>query len=270
VGALLVVAIGLASVGTLDRAQGDPPPPATATSGPATTTTEAPAASTSSAPPTDQGLVVTSVVDGDTVRLSDGRTVRLAQVDAPETSACYGSESTATLRRLVEGKTVTLRRPDDAPKRDRYGRTLGELLLDGISADEELIRVGAAEWYEQFAHEDEELAHRLSAAEQEAVAEGRGLWTACRSSVRPHVTAPTTSTTSVPTPPAVQSFVGTAAGAGSCHPGYPDDCIPPGPPDLDCGSPSVRRRVHVDHAHGDPHAFDRDRDGWGCESYGAP
>ena len=211
--------------------------------------------------------VVTAVVDGDTVRLDDGRQVRLGQVDAPERHECYGSQSTQALRELVEAKTVTLRRPDDAPTMDRYGRTLAELYVDGNSADEELIRRGAAEWYEQYAHEDADLARRLQAAEGEAAAEKRGLWATCADGVTPPpVTSPSTT---LPAPrPLFGAGSGADADASTCHPGYPDDCIPPGPPDLDCGSASIRRRVHVDHASGDPHRFDADKDGWGCESYG--
>jgi len=49
----------------------------------------------------------------------------------------------------------------------------------------------------------------------------------------------------------------------SCDPSYPDVCIPPYPPDLDCGEiPYSNFRVVGD----DPHGFDRDKDGIGCES----
>lgn len=44
---------------------------------------------------------------------------------------------------------------------------------------------------------------------------------------------------------------------------YPDVCIPRYPPDLDCGEVSFRRfRVLPP----DPHGFDRDGDGVGCET----
>jgi len=47
-----------------------------------------------------------------------------------------------------------------------------------------------------------------------------------------------------------------------CHPSYPDVCIPPPPPDLDCRDIPYRRfRVLPP----DPHRFDRDGDGIGCE-----
>lgn len=48
-----------------------------------------------------------------------------------------------------------------------------------------------------------------------------------------------------------------------CHPAYPDVCIAPPPPDLDCGEIQFRRFTVLQP---DPHGFDRDRDGVGCES----
>lgn len=53
-----------------------------------------------------------------------------------------------------------------------------------------------------------------------------------------------------------------AAPRSNCDPSYPDVCIPPPPPDLDrAGVPysgfAVRRN--------DPHGFDSDGDGIGCE-----
>jgi len=50
----------------------------------------------------------------------------------------------------------------------------------------------------------------------------------------------------------------------SCDPSYPDFCIPPSPPDLDCKDiPSKNFSV----LYPDPHNFDGDGDGIGCESY---
>jgi hypothetical protein len=49
----------------------------------------------------------------------------------------------------------------------------------------------------------------------------------------------------------------------SCHPSYPGRCIPAPPPDLDCGDiPWTNFTVLAP----DPHRFDGDRDGIGCES----
>jgi hypothetical protein len=52
-----------------------------------------------------------------------------------------------------------------------------------------------------------------------------------------------------------------------CHPSYPDYCIAPPPPDLDCPDITGRKpfRVRHDVRDPDPHGFDRDRDGRACE-----
>ena len=49
----------------------------------------------------------------------------------------------------------------------------------------------------------------------------------------------------------------------NCGPSYPDVCIDPYPPDLDCGEISYKNfRV----SGSDLHGFDGDKDGIGCES----
>jgi micrococcal nuclease len=50
--------------------------------------------------------------------------------------------------------------------------------------------------------------------------------------------------------------------AQSCDPSYPDVCIPPPPPDLDCADVSASNFKVVG---SDPHGFDGDYDGIGCE-----
>jgi hypothetical protein len=56
-------------------------------------------------------------------------------------------------------------------------------------------------------------------------------------------------------------------GGGKCAASYPTVCIPPAPPDLNCGDIPYRNfRVRWDVANPDPHGFDGDRDGVGCES----
>jgi hypothetical protein len=51
--------------------------------------------------------------------------------------------------------------------------------------------------------------------------------------------------------------------AGACDPAYPDFCIPPPPPDLDC--PDINATNFAVQGT-DPHGFDADNDGVGCES----
>ncbi len=48
-----------------------------------------------------------------------------------------------------------------------------------------------------------------------------------------------------------------------CDPHYPNVCIDPYPPDLDCGEILY---ANFEVLQPDPHGFDRDKDGIGCES----
>jgi micrococcal nuclease len=58
-----------------------------------------------------------------------------------------------------------------------------------------------------------------------------------------------------------------AALGGKCAPSYPTVCIAPPPPDLDCKDISYRRfAVRWDVPDPDPHHFDGNHDGVGCET----
>ena len=62
------------------------------------------------------------------------------------------------------GKDVTIKSSGE----DRYGRTLGEIIVDGESVNVWLVRG----WYERYAPDDTQLRD----AQQEARQSGRGLW----------------------------------------------------------------------------------------------
>jgi micrococcal nuclease len=56
----------------------------------------------------------------------------------------------------------------------------------------------------------------------------------------------------------------TSDGPDACDPAYPTLCIPPAVPDLDClDIPASNFPVEPP----DPHAFDADHDGLGCEPW---
>jgi pimeloyl-ACP methyl ester carboxylesterase len=67
----------------------------------------------------------------------------------------------------------------------------------------------------------------------------------------------------VPLPAGVPGPSPVSSSSGSCDPAYPTVCIPPPPPDLDCGDISFRRFAVL---RPDPHRLDGDGDGVGCES----
>lgn len=81
-----------------------------------------------------------------------------------------------------------------------------------------------------------------------------GLIRECPGARMPLVPAPAAS----PAGPPATSLPG-----GSCSAAYPTVCIPPPPPDLNCADITFRRFVVLPP---DPHHFDGDGDGIGCES----
>lgn len=76
---------------------------------------------------------VKSVVDGDTIHLTDGRTLRYLNMDTPETKKintpvrCYGPEASKYNKDQVDGKEIWIL--PDKEDTDRYGRYLRFIFL---------------------------------------------------------------------------------------------------------------------------------------------
>ena len=125
--------------------------------------------------------VVAAVVDGDTLRLRDGREVRLVQIDAPERDdeECYADRATAALRLLAPPGTRVRLEPDSGLDRvDAYGRLLRYVHVGARVVNVALVRRGAATpWF--FRGERGIHAAALMRAARAARAAGRGLWGAC-------------------------------------------------------------------------------------------
>ncbi|MBC7472499.1 MAG: thermonuclease family protein [candidate division SR1 bacterium] len=82
---------------------------------------------------------VNRVIDGDTIILSDGRTIRYLDMDTPETKKpntpimCFGPEASEYNKKLVEGKEIVI--VPDVEKTDKYGRELRFVFLIGKDTD---------------------------------------------------------------------------------------------------------------------------------------
>ncbi len=114
--------------------------PTTTTAAP-TTTTVTP---TTVAPTTTvAALSVTSVVDGDTLDLSDGTVVRLIGIDTPESGQCGYGDATAVMAGLVTGFDITLL-PGARDDVDKYGRLLRYVEANGIDVNLAMIESGRA------------------------------------------------------------------------------------------------------------------------------
>lgn len=123
-----------------------------------------------------QGRVV-AISDGDTVKVIDASNtqwkIRLMGIDAPEKKQAFGNKSKKALSDLVFNKQVTV----EYSKSDKYGRTVGKIMVNGIDANLEQVRVGLAWHYKKY-EKEQSLDDRLLYAQAEAQAreEKRGLW----------------------------------------------------------------------------------------------
>ncbi len=172
---------------------------------------------------------VASVIDGDTIGLQGGERVRLILVDTPELAGdCYAQEAAEFTRAMLPPGTQ-IRMEKDTSERDRYGRLLRYVYLpDGRQLNALLLRNG----YAKLAIFEPDTRHLelLRINEEEARAEGTGLWSACTGR-RPA--------------PAVSG------------------------PDRDCADFATRQEAQAFFevaGAGDPHRLDGDGDGLACES----
>lgn len=191
--------------------------------------------------------MVERVIDGDTFVCDSGERVRLILVDTPEMDE-------EPLGELARGFLLDLMPPGTrvdleigVEERDRYGRILAYVRLpDGRMVN----RILAREGYARVMVVPPNVRHveAIRAAVDSARGEGAGLWGRSSGFSRPS--------------DRFRSLDGRGDGA-DCHPSYPDVCIPPPPPDLDCRDVRPRGfRVRGP----DPHRFDGDGDGIGCEN----
>jgi len=122
------------------------------------------------APETIVGRVV-KVTDGDTVTLLTKENqqikIRLEGIDAPEKGQDFGNKATLYVRRLCEGKTVTVIKTGT----DRYKRVLGILYVENLNVNEYLVCQGLAWHYKQF-----NKSHRLDSIEKLARKEKLNIW----------------------------------------------------------------------------------------------
>lgn len=121
---------------------------------------------------------VVFVADGDTVRVDyRGRRewVRLLRIDTPERDEDGYGEARSALRRMAEGREVTLvfEKPG-VEERDVHGRILAYLFRGGKNLNVEIVRAGWSPFWTRYGKG--RFAKEFRRAEEEARKAGRGLW----------------------------------------------------------------------------------------------
>ena len=176
------------------------------------------------------GGIVTSVIDGDTI-IVNGQSVRFALASAPEISESDGIKAKNFVSTLCPiGSSVTVDE-DDGQTDGSYERILAVVHCNGMNLNSELLDSGLGYIDSRFCDTSEF---------------GKSDWAqkyGCSSASKTPIESLET--------------------INNCDPSYPDFCIPSPPPDLDCKDISQKRFTVLQP---DPHRFDGDKDGIGCES----
>jgi micrococcal nuclease len=121
---------------------------------------------------------VEQVVDGDTIVLVGGTTVRIIGLDTPEThhpdlgEQPFGREAWQRATELMAGKVVVLE-PDVEPL-DHYGRRLAHVWVDERLVAEVLVEEGLGR--AMVIPPNERYVERIRAAEDRARGRSAGLW----------------------------------------------------------------------------------------------
>lgn len=114
---------------------------------------------------------IVGVSDGDTViLLTEDKTqikVRLDGIDCPESHQAFGQRAKQYTSDFCFGKYATL----ISHGKDRYGRTLGLIVIGQDTLNYELLKAGYAWHYKQYNSEE-----RLSEMELQAKSKKLGLW----------------------------------------------------------------------------------------------
>lgn len=132
-----------------------------------------------SAVPKSFTATVLRAVDGDTIIVkvdkqanensnATSKTIRLADIDCPETNQPFGAEATAYTHLLTKQQSVHV----NVRAIDRYDRTVADVTLkSGLSLNAALLNAGLAWWYRDYSKNK-----NLESLEKEAQAANRGLW----------------------------------------------------------------------------------------------
>ncbi len=177
--------------------------------------------------------IVTQVIDGDTIKV-EGQSIRFALTSTPELNEFGGVEAKNFIEEICFVGSSALVDEDDGQTEGSYGRIIAVIYCNGFNLNEAILDADLGILSSGFCSSSEFSTH------------GWAQRYGCSYEEPPKTTIPLTQTQQP-----------------SCDPSYPDFCIPSPPPDLDCKDIPQKRFTVIG---SDPHRFDGDKDGIGCES----
>lgn len=125
------------------------------------------------------GQALATTVEGRVVGVSDGDTitvlspdkqrirVRLAEIDAPESSQAFGARSKKALSDICFGKIASINTKDT----DRYGRVVSRVTCNGVDAQAHQVSGGMAWVFDRYVKD-----RSLYVLQTRARTERAGLW----------------------------------------------------------------------------------------------
>lgn len=126
---------------------------------------------------------VISVIDGDTIDVFSKHNiqrVRLLGINTPETVdpkkgvECFGPEASNKLKELLTEKVVTLETDTTQGDKDKYGRLLRYVILNGENINQKMVKEGYA--FEYTYKKPYKFQKDFKLAQSEARKNNIGLW----------------------------------------------------------------------------------------------
>ncbi len=119
---------------------------------------------------------VIAITDGDTLKVLNNRrqyVIRLQGIDAPERKQDFGRKAKQALSGLAYGKEVCVL----GKKKDRFGRLIGKVLVEGQDANKEMVAKGYAWHYKKYQSEQSRFDREsYDQVEKQASKNEEGLW----------------------------------------------------------------------------------------------
>ena len=118
---------------------------------------------------TTETFQVSQIVDGDTIKLTNGQTIRLLGINTPENSMPFNKEATQFVTKLIANKSVQI----ETHGIGKYGRTLAYIFINDKNINKEILSqgLGTLYYYELDNHYTE-----LKQAEEFARLNQKGIW----------------------------------------------------------------------------------------------